>query len=181
VVLLKTSQNLHASNFPMLLEALPASRLAGKNGFDLAHDWLQREGLDLDGAVQGDGAGGDAFFSPRFMSRYLALIATRPWAAAFQAALPVLGKDGTLATIQVDAPAAGKVFAKTGTNVRNDPLNRRRLVTGKGLAGYLTTKSGRRISFAIYVNNLAVSTGDPAVVAGQALGEIASLAWEHLR
>ena len=42
VVLLKTSQNLHASNFPLLLGAL---------------------------------------------------IATRPWAAAFQAALPILGKD----------------------------------------------------------------------------------------
>jgi len=181
VVLLKTSQNLHASNFPLLLSALPASRAAGKNGFDLAHDWLQREGLDLDGAVQGDGAGGAAFFSPRFMSRYLALIASRPWAAAFQAALPVLGKDGTLATIQVTAPGAGKVFAKTGTYATYDPLNRRTLVTGKGLAGYFTAKSGKRFAFAIYVNNLAVANGDPAIVAGQALGEIASLAWEHMR
>ncbi len=181
VVLLKTSQNLHASNFPLLLAALPASRSAGKNGFDLAHDWLQRENIDLDGAVQGDGAGGDALFSPRFMSRYLALIDTRPWAAAFRAALPVLGKDGTLAAIQVDAPGAGKVFAKTGTYAKYDPLNRRTLVTGKGLAGYFTAKSGRRFAFAIYVNNLAVVKGDPAVVAGQALGEIASLAWEHMR
>ncbi len=181
VVLLKTSQNLHASNFPLLLASLPASQAARKNGFDLAHDWLAREGLDLDGAVQGDGAGGDAFFSPRFMSRYLALIATRPWAQAFQDALPVLGRDGTLATIQVASPGAGKVFAKTGTYSTYDPLNRRTLVTGKGLAGYFTAKSGRRIAFAIYVNNLAVKTGDPAIVAGQALGEIASLAWEHMR
>lgn len=181
VVLLKTSQNLHASNFPLLLAALPAASNAGKTGFDLAHDWLVREGLDLGGAVQGDGAGGDALFSPRFMSHYLALIATRPWAAAFQAALPVLGRDGTLVTIQVTAPAAGKVFAKTGTYAKYDPLNRRTLVTGKGLAGYFTSKRGRRIAFALYVNNLAVAKGDPAIVAGQALGEIASLAWEHLR
>ncbi|MBL0171782.1 MAG: D-alanyl-D-alanine carboxypeptidase/D-alanyl-D-alanine-endopeptidase [Gemmatimonadaceae bacterium] len=181
VVLLKTSQNLHASNFPLLLSSLPASRAAGKNGFDLAHDWLLREGLDVNGAVQGDGAGGAAFFSPRFMSRYLALVATRPWAQAFQAALPVLGKDGTLATIQVTAPGAGKVFAKTGTYATYDPLNRRALVTGKGLAGYFTAKNGHRFAFAIYVNNLAVTKGDPAVVAGQALGEIASLAWEHMR
>ena len=181
VVLLKTSQNLHASNFPLFLASLPASQGARKNGFDLAHDWLTREGLDLDGAVQGDGAGGDAFFSPRFMSRYLALIATRPWAQAFRDALPVLGRDGTLATIQVASPGAGKVFAKTGTYSTYDPLNRRTLVTGKGLAGYFTAKSGRRIAFAIYVNNLAVKAGDPAIVAGQALGEIASLAWEHMR
>ncbi len=181
VVLLKTSQNLHASNFPLLLSALPASRTAGKNGFDLAHDWLQREGIDLDGAMQGDGAGGDAFFSPRFMTRYLALIATRPWAAAFHAALPILGKDGTLATIQVNSPGAGRVFAKTGTYATYDPLNKRTLVTGKGLAGYFIARSGRRIAFAIYVNHFAVTQGDPAIVAGQALGEIASLAWEHLR
>lgn len=181
VVLLKTSQNLHASNFPQLLGALPASRTASKTGFDLAHDWLLREGLDVDGAVQGDGAGGAALFSPRFMSRYLALVASRPWAAAFQAALPVLGKDGTLATIQVSAPGAGNVFAKTGTYATYDPLNRRTLVTGKGLAGYFTAKSGRRFAFAIYVNNVAVTKGDPAIVAGQALGEIASLAWEHMR
>ncbi len=181
VVLLKTSQNLHASNFPLLLGALPANRASGMNGFDLAREWLQREGLDLDGAMQGDGAGGDAFFSPRFMTRYLALVATRPWAAAFEAALPILGRDGTLATIQVSAPGAGKVFAKTGTYATYDPLNKRTLVTGKGLAGYFRSKSGRRIAFAIYVNHFAVKSGDPAIVAGQALGEIASLAWEHLR
>ena len=93
----------------------------------------------------------------------------------------MLGRDGTLATIQVASPGAGKVFAKTGTYSTYDPLNRRTLVTGKGLAGYFTAKSGRRIAFAIYVNNLAVKAGDPAIVAGQALGEIASLAWEHMR
>ncbi len=180
-VLLKTSQNLHASNFPLLLGALPASQKAGMNGFDLARDWLQREGLDLDGAMQGDGAGGDAFFSPRFMTRYLALVATRPWSTAFHDALPVLGKDGTLATIQVGSPGAGKVFAKTGTFATYDPLNKRTLVTGKGLAGYFTSRSGRRIAFAIYVNHFAVKSGDPAIVAGQALGEIASLAWEQIR
>lgn len=181
VPLLKTSQNLHASNFPLILGALPAARAANKNGFDLAREWLQGAGLDLDGAMQGDGAGGDAFFSPRFMSRYLAFVSTRPWAEAFHDALPVLGRDGTLATIQVGSPGAGKVFAKTGTYSRYDPLNRRTLVTGKGLAGYFTSKSGKRIAFAIYVNNLAVKEGDPALVAGQALGEIASLAWEHMR
>lgn len=115
------------------------------------------------------------------MSRYLALVSTRPWATAFHDAIPVLGRDGTLATIQVGSPGAGKVFAKTGTYSRYDPLNRRSLVTGKGLAGNFTSKSGKRIAFAIYVNSLAVNEGDPALVAGQALGEIASLAWEHMR
>jgi hypothetical protein len=35
--------------------------------------------------------------------------------------------------------------------------------------------------FAIYVNNVALNGADPAVVAGQALGEIASIAWETIK
>jgi D-alanyl-D-alanine carboxypeptidase/D-alanyl-D-alanine-endopeptidase (penicillin-binding protein 4) len=178
-VLLKTSQNLHASNFPLLLGAVAGD--SGRNGFDLARAWLQKEGLDVEGAAQSDGAGGDAFFSPAFMTRYLEMIATKPWAAAFRAALPVLGRDGTLRPIQVNAPAAGKVFAKTGTFSSYDQLNERTLLRAKGLAGYFTAKSGRQIAFALYLNNLAISGTDPAVLAGQALGEIASIAWETIK
>ncbi|MDQ8154628.1 MAG: D-alanyl-D-alanine carboxypeptidase/D-alanyl-D-alanine-endopeptidase [Gemmatimonadota bacterium] len=180
-VILKTSQNLHASAMPMILGAQPAARAAGKNGFDVAREWLQGAGLSLDGAVQGDGAGGDAFFSPAFMTRYLELVAAQPWSAPFHDALPVLGTDGTLATIQPSAPAAGRVHAKTGTFSSYDPLNRRNIVHAKGLAGYFTSKSGKRVAFALYVNNLAASVPDPAVFAGQALGEIAALAWEHIK
>ncbi|HEY3286630.1 MAG TPA: D-alanyl-D-alanine carboxypeptidase/D-alanyl-D-alanine-endopeptidase [Gemmatimonadaceae bacterium] len=180
-VILKTSQNLHASSLPMLLGAQPAARDAGKNGFDVAREWLQGAGLNTDGAVQGDGAGGDAFFSPAFMTRYLEYIATQPWAQSFHDALPVLGTDGTLAAIQTTAPAAGRVHAKTGTFSSYDPLNKRSIVHAKGLAGYFTSRSGRRIAFAIYVNNFAANVPDPATFAGQALGEIASIAWEVIK
>lgn len=184
-VLLKTSQNLHASNFPLILGALEARqagpREASRTGFDIARDLMQRHGLDLDGAVQGDGAGGDAYFSPAFMTRFLEMVWKRPYAAAFKKALPTLGVDGTLAAIQKDSPGAGKVFAKTGTFSSYDPLNRRMIVHGKGLAGYFTTKGGREIAFALYVNNVAANVPDPTVLAGQALGEIASIAWESLR
>ena len=59
-------------------------------------------------------------------------------------------------------------------------LNRRLLITGKGLAGYLTTAAGGHLAFAVYVNNVSVST-DPAAataVVGQALGEIAAAAYD---
>jgi D-alanyl-D-alanine carboxypeptidase/D-alanyl-D-alanine-endopeptidase (penicillin-binding protein 4) len=180
-VVLKTSQNLHASNFPLLVGAIAPGHDSARTGFDLEREWLTREGLDLRGAVQGDGAGGDAFFSPAFMTRYLAMLSTKPYAAVFRGALPILGKDGTLAEIQVKSPAAGKVFAKTGTYGSYDPLNRRQITHGKGLAGYFTSKSGREIAFAIYVNNVSVEKGDPATIAGQALGEIASIAWETIK
>jgi D-alanyl-D-alanine carboxypeptidase len=115
------------------------------------------------------------------MTRYLEVVAGKPWAAAFRAALPVLGRDGTLAAIQVAAPAAGKVSAKTGTYGTFDPLNRRLIVHGKGLAGYFTSRSGREVAFAIYLNNFAANVPDPALHANQALGEIASIAWEVIK
>ena len=178
-VTLKVSQNLHASMMPYVLGAL-RGRDSATTGFDLEREFLTTLGLDVAGAQQGDGAGGDAHFTPAFMVGFLAAMAKRPDSATFFAALPILGRDGTLWDIQSESPAVGHVFAKTGTFAVDDPLNRRLLVTGKGLAGYITTARGERLAFAIYVNNVSVSTAPDEVkrVIGQALGEIAAAAYE---
>jgi PBP4 family serine-type D-alanyl-D-alanine carboxypeptidase len=181
-VTLKVSQNLHASAMPFTLKAILARDDTSKTGFDLERDFLTKAGLDLSGAQQSDGAGGDAAFSPDFVVHYLAYQAKQPYAEAFGRAMPILGKDGTLWNIQPSSPAAGHVYAKTGTLGRYDALNRKLLVSAKGLAGYLTTPSGRHYALAIYVNNVAV-TLDPdqaAKVAGQALGEIATAGYLSL-
>jgi D-alanyl-D-alanine carboxypeptidase/D-alanyl-D-alanine-endopeptidase (penicillin-binding protein 4) len=177
-VILKVSQNMHASAMPVLLGAL-YGRERNLNGFDLEREWLQREGLDTRGAQQADGAGGDAHFTPEFMVSYLRMMSKRPDFAAFHAALPILGKDGTLAQIQGGSPAAGRVHAKTGTFAVGDPLNKGILVTAKGLAGYTTTASGRHLILAVYVNRVLVSNAEDEVtrVVGQALGEIAAAAY----
>ena len=97
----------------------------------------------------------------------------------FHDALPILGRDGTLFDIQAQSPAAGFVHAKTGTFSNYDPLNRRLLVTAKGLAGYMTTKKGEHLAFAIYINNVSVSLEPDATkqIVGQAVGEIAAAAY----
>jgi D-alanyl-D-alanine carboxypeptidase/D-alanyl-D-alanine-endopeptidase (penicillin-binding protein 4) len=151
-------------------------------GFNLEHDFLQRAGLDLSGASQADGAGGarSAFFTPDFMVSYLAYMAKQPNFQVFYSALPVLGRDGTLWNIQTTSPAAGHVFAKTGTFGAFDALNRDVMVTGKGLAGYTTTVEGRHLAFAIYANHVAVPSDDPEAttrIVGQAVGEIAAIAY----
>jgi len=178
-VTLKVSQNLHASMMPYLLGALRGHDTA-TTGFDLEREFLTSLGLDVSGAQQGDGAGGDAHYTPAFMVEFLAAMAKRPDISTFQAALPVLGQDGTLWDIQPQSRAARHVIAKTGTFAVDDPLNRRLLVTGKGLAGYMTTAQGELLAFAIYVNNVSVSTAPDEVkrVVGQALGEIAAMAYE---
>lgn len=182
-VTLKVSQNLHASMTPFLLGALIAHKNQNveQAGFNVEHDFLKSAGLDLTAASQTDGAGGNAFFTPDFMVSYLRFMSKQKNFADFHRALPILGRDGTLFKIQVNSPAAGHVFAKTGTYAVFDALNNNLMVTGKGLAGYMETTAGRHLAFAIYVNNVAVSKDDPQAaqkVAGEALGEIAAAAYD---
>lgn len=178
-VTLKVSQNLHASMGPFLLGALVAHEGTAKAGFAEERRFLTQAGLDLSGASQSDGAGGSAHFTPDFMVHFLAYMTTRKDFALYYAALPVLGRDGTLWNIQVNSPAAGHVHAKTGTYERDDLLNDMMMVDGKGLAGYMTTADGRRLAFAIYANNVAAGTDPDAITrgVGQALGEIAAAAY----
>jgi len=183
-VTLKVSQNLHASSTPYILAAVLANKPEAQAGFDLEHEFLTKAGLDLSGAAQSDGAGADAFFTPEFMVHYLEFMSRQKDFAAFYNALPILGRDGTLWNIQPDSPAAGHVHAKTGTFTVYNALNKNLIVTGKGLAGYLTTTGGRHLAFALYVNGVPVTRDDPEAVtkiAGQALGEIAAAAYDSPR
>ena len=183
-VTLKVSQNLHAGMGPYLLGALVAKDT--KNpldaGFRVEHDFLQSAKLDLSGAGQGDGAGGDwaDLFSPDFMVHYLTYWTTRPDYQVFFRALPILGKDGTLAKIQAASSSAGHVFAKTGTFGSEDKLNGKLMLNGKGLVGYVITKDEKKLAFAAYVNHvtLAPDIEEAQKVAGQALGEIAAAAYD---
>ena len=175
-VTLKVSQNLHASSAPFFVKAILAKGDTSKTGFDLERELLKSAGLDVSGAQQTDGAGGDARYSPDFMVHFLAYMSKQPSFDAFLRALPILGRDGTLWNIQPSSPAAGHVHAKTGTLGNYDALNRGLLVTAKGLAGYMTTPSGKRYAIAAYVNNVPVSLDpdDVSRIAGQAMGEIAN-------
>src|SRR5262249_19912473 len=159
-VTLKVSHNLHASMTPFILGAVLGhkTRNIDQGGFDLEREFLSKGGLDLAGASQADGAGGaqSAFYSPDFMVHYLALMSKRQDFTAFKKALPILGRDGTLFKIQVNSPAAGKVFAKTGTYGAYDALNKKLMLTGKGLAGYTTSADGRNLAFAIYANRVSL-------------------------
>ncbi|HET9306619.1 MAG TPA: D-alanyl-D-alanine carboxypeptidase/D-alanyl-D-alanine-endopeptidase, partial [Candidatus Sulfotelmatobacter sp.] len=182
-ITLKVSQNLHATMGPFLLGALLAhkDKEIDQGGFDLEHDFLKKANLDLTAASQTDGAGGNAFFTPDFMVRYLTYMSTQKDFADFHRGLPILGRDGTLYKIQVNAPAAGHVQAKTGTYDVYDALNKNLMVTGKGLAGYMQTATGEHLAFAAYLNMVAAPMDDPDAVqniAGQALGEIAAAAYD---
>src|SRR6267143_19036 len=183
-ITLKVSQNLHAGMGPYLLGTLVAkdTKAPLDAGFKVESEFLRSAKLDLSGAAQGDGAGGDwaDLFSPDFMVHYLTYWTTRPDYEVFFKALPILGKDGTLAKIQPNSPGAGHVHAKTGTFGSEDKLNGRLMLNGKGLAGYVLTKDGKKLAFAAYVNHVSLAPDADAAqqVAGQALGEIAAAAYD---
>jgi N-acyl-D-amino-acid deacylase len=186
-VTLKVSQNLHASMTPSIVGALvtPARTGGGaeQSGFDKENGFLTKAGLDLAGASQGDGAGGaqSAYFTPDFVVQYLTYWSKRPDFQIFYNALPILGRDGTLWNIQQESIARGSVHAKTGTFSAPNALTRTTMVTGKGLAGYMTTASGDHLAFAIYANHVTVPRDLPDAstkIVGQALGEIAAAAYD---
>ena len=187
-VTLKVSQNLHAAmTAPYLIGTYGADPKGDAKadpvsaGFAAEHEMLKNAGLDVGSAMQSDGAGAAAFFTPDFMVHYLTFLSQQSFAAQFRAALPVMGKDGSLAKIQKDSPAAGHVFAKTGTYGSSDLLNHELFITGKGLAGYIVTAKGQTLAFSAYVN-LVPGPGDPAAAvmrAGDALGEIAGTVYEY--
>jgi N-acyl-D-amino-acid deacylase len=181
-VTLKVSQNLHATMAPFLLGSLLARKETqiDQGGFDLENEFLRKGGLDLRGAAQSDGAGGNAFFTPDFMTRYLLYMSQQKDFADFYRALPTLGRDGTLFKIQVNSAAAGHVHAKTGTFAVYDALNKDLMVSGKGLAGYMDTSTGHRLIVVLYVNEVAVPADPEAAqkLVGEALGEIASAAYD---
>ena len=187
-VTLKVSQNLHASMTAPYLIGTYAAEPRGQAkadpaaaGFAAERDMLKAAGLDLGSAVQSDGAGAEAFFTPDFMVHYLTFLAQQPFAAKLEAALPILGRDGTLVDIQKNSAAAGHVFAKTGTYGVSDLLNHQLFLTGKGLAGYIITPNGHTYAFSAYVNLVPVN-GDPAAgvaMAGNVLGEIASEVYDY--
>lgn len=181
-VTLKVSQNLHASMMPYIVGAYKMRDAANvlQAGFDQERALLEKADLDTTAAVQSDGAGGDALFTPDFMVQFLLHLTRQPFASQFQRSLPVLGKDGTLAAIQVQSPAAGHVFAKTGTFASGNALTKGGVIMGKALAGFVETKDGRRLAIAVFINLVPVKElGEQATQAvGEAVGEIAAAAYD---
>jgi PBP4 family serine-type D-alanyl-D-alanine carboxypeptidase len=179
-VTLKVSQNLHAhlAMYNLGIYKAHATSDVEQAGFDEERRYLAGTGADPDSAAIADGEG-TAYLTPHFVVSYLAYMWNQPLFPIFDHALPVLGVDGTLWNIQKGSPAAGHVHAKTGTDEQVDLLNRRVLVNAKGLAGYVSSRHGRHIAFAVYVNDVDVKNDEAVTsVAGQAMGELAALAYE---
>jgi len=179
-VILKVSHNLYASTLPLLL-AVRKGELTLAAGLKRQGEILKGLGLDPLTISFGGGAGGEwaDMVTPRAATTLLRAMAARSDFAAYDAALPILGRDGTLAkAVGEDSPARGHARAKTGTMFVNDALIGRRLLTSKALAGYMETAAGRPLIIAFFINNVVLDSPDgkaPAPTtsdAGKVLGKL---------
>jgi len=180
-VILKVSHNLHASTLPLLLAARHDERSL-ESGLRRQGEILKSLGVEPGTISFGGGAGGARadLVTPQATVVLLRAMAARPEFAAYDAALPVLGRDGTLAkAVSVDNPARGHAHAKTGTYFVENDLDGTIVLTSKALAGYLETASGRSLVFAAFVNNVPLdapkpnrSVSDATAGAGRLLGKL---------
>jgi D-alanyl-D-alanine carboxypeptidase/D-alanyl-D-alanine-endopeptidase (penicillin-binding protein 4) len=104
-----------------------------------------------------DGAGSDdqGRTTPAALVTFLRGAARAPYGSALFRALPVLGRDGTLANVQARSPAAGHAQLKTGNRVVASPAGKL-IVLGNSLAGYARTRHGRRVVFMVAVGNVPI-------------------------
>lgn len=178
-VLLKVSQNLHASTLPLLLAA-KSNQTTLDAGLRRQGEILKSLGLEPGTHSFGGGAGGSTsdLVTPKAAVTLLRAMAARPDFAVYESALPVLGRDGTLAkSVAPESPARGHVRAKTGTYWVENGLDGKAILTSKALAGYMETASGRPLVFAFFVNDVPLDApaGDVSAAtdaAGRLLGTL---------
>jgi len=179
-VILKVSHNLYASTLPLHLAASENQRSLTE-GLRIEGKVLEKLGISAHDMSFGGGAGGARadLVTPRATVALLSAMRKHPGFAAFDMALPVLGRDGTLAkAVEPNSPAKGHVRAKTGTYFVDNDLNGRSVLTSKALGGYIDTVHDRQLVFCVFLNDVPTrpAAGDtPAVSAteaGKLLGRI---------
>jgi len=177
--ILKVSYNRGAQTQVCLLAVSAGSRDCD-DGFPKMAEVLSAAGIDPRGAslVDGSGLPGN-YITADSETQLMSVFAKRPDAAAWRAALPTMGVDGSIATVQTDSPAKGQVSAKTGTLGNADLLNSRLRVETKALGGYITAKSGRQLAVTIIVNQAMFNDIQGVFTANEDLGKIATSIWEQ--
>jgi D-alanyl-D-alanine carboxypeptidase/D-alanyl-D-alanine-endopeptidase (penicillin-binding protein 4) len=143
-VMAKISQNLHAE---MLLRVAAIEKTDDSSedaALQFEQDFRVSVGLKENDVVMTDGSGLSRrdLVSPQAEVTLLRWAAEQPWAQVFRSALPVAGEDGTLMDRMVNTPAAGHVWAKSGSLTHVDSV-----------AGYATTSRGEHLVFSFIGNN----------------------------
>jgi D-alanyl-D-alanine carboxypeptidase/D-alanyl-D-alanine-endopeptidase (penicillin-binding protein 4) len=164
----KWSYNLGAEN---LLRVTAAERRhapgTADTGIGLIMEQLFTSGADTSSIILADGSGISRYslISPDAMVKFLlARYRGKKSFPSFLGSLPVAGVDGTLMHRMKGTAASGNARAKTGT------------MTGiSTLAGYVNTKDGTLLAYAIFVNNIPRSTSPARILQDAVISHLAGL------
>ncbi len=145
-VMLKNSDNLSAENLLKYLAHTKSGQMGtAAKGAELVKEYLRQNGIPTDHLVIADGSGVSRYNLTNTDTITRLLVAVYKDQAIFPFfvnALPIAGKDGTLARRMKGTPAAGKVRAKTGT-----------MKGVSALAGYTVTADGEPVAFSMIMQN----------------------------
>jgi len=161
----KVSQNLHAE---MALRAVGRERRGEGSraaGLDELRAFLTEAGVaDTSYNIEdGSGLSRPNMVTPAAVVKLLQYMYNSRARDTWISFLPVAGRDGTLAGRFDDTPAAGRIFAKTGT-----------MAHVNALSGYARRRDGSWVAFSILVNN---SNQSSAAVRG-VMDKICILIWK---
>lgn len=177
-VMLKLSSNPHTVHFPYLVGAIAGhdKETAKQTGIEFQKRLFEKAGLDPNGGNSGGDFEGR--YSADFFNGFLAYMSQQASFPKYLTALPIMGRDGSLANVQVNSPAAGHVYAKTGTGVSLGAGNVAHV--DKALAGFIELPNRHFLVFAVFLE-----FDDPRGLAGvrqldEVMGEIASVVYESL-
>ncbi len=140
----KISQNLHAEMFLRTAARQKTGDPSADAALQFEQDFRVSMGLKEDDVVMSDASGlsRQDMVSPQSEVSLLRWVTEQAWAATFRSVLPVAGEDGTLMDRMKKTPAAGNVWAKTGSLTHVDSL-----------AGYATSTRGAHLVFSFIGNN----------------------------
>jgi D-alanyl-D-alanine carboxypeptidase/D-alanyl-D-alanine-endopeptidase (penicillin-binding protein 4) len=147
--MMKLSQNLYAETLLKVLGSTGGTPSAAA-GLSVIASTLASWGIPPNGVIQADGSGLSRYNYATADSLVRVLVHVNRddrLRDDFRAALPLAGRDGTLANRMTGTRAEGNARAKTGT-----------LASARALAGYVSTADGEPLAFAILANNFGTSS-----------------------
>lgn len=151
-IMLKDSNNIYAESLTKTLGYHARKTGSFQEGTRAINAILQNiANIDSTKWVIKDGSGGSHYnlVSPKQLVRLLFAVNHMPMSNIFKHALPESGEDGTLQHRMKSFDLKGKLFAKTGS------------MSGiSTLSGYIKTRKGQPLVFAIMINHLVGDLGE---------------------
>jgi len=144
----KVSQNLHSGLLTKKAALALGASGSTPNGIEAMNLMLDRAGVPRSSYTFYDGWGSSADnrVTPKWVVHFLKWTQRQSWGAEWKTTLPVAGVDGTLSERFKGTLLQGRLNAKTGT------------IQGvNGLAGFMTSKSGKQLIFSVYANDRPIT------------------------